>query len=206
MPDKEQRMNYSEQFLDEIRNICQGMETGEIEKVVSQMVGLRENAGRIFFLGVGGGAAHASHAVNDFRKICQIECYAPTDNVPELTARINDEGWENAFRSWLEGSHLNNRDMLFVFSVGGGDAGKKISLPIIRALEYGKKVGAKICGVVSTLGGYTAEVADVCVKVPSSPAGGITAQTEAFQSVILHLLISHPNLRKNPMKWEQIQK
>src|SRR5262249_17265811 len=157
--------------------------------------------GRLFFLGLGGGAGNATHAVNDFRKIAGIESYTPTDNVSELTARINDDGWETAFVNWLRGSRLNAKDALFVFSVGGGNVEKNVSINLVRALQYAKKVGTKVVGVVGRDGGYTAQVADACVIVPTVNDATVTPHTEAFQSVIWHLLVSHPEMKVSEMKW-----
>ncbi len=158
----------------------------------------------MFFIGSGGGAGHASHAVNDFRKIVGIEAYTPTDNVSELTARINDDGWETAYAEWLKGSRLRSGDMVFVFSVGGGDRERNVSANLVRAMEYAKEVGAEICGVVGRDGGYTAHVADACVVVPTVNVQTVTAHTEAFQAVIWHLLVSHPALQDFEMKWESM--
>jgi len=173
--------------------------------MVDLLVALRERGGRLFFLGVGGGAGHASHAVNDFRKIAGIEAYTPTDNISELTARVNDDGWETVFVNWLKGSRLNGNDMVFVFSVGGGDLERNISANLVRALQYAKEVGATICGVVGRDGGYTAQVADACVIVPTVNQQTVTPHTEAFQAVIWHLLVSHPALRVAEMKWESVR-
>jgi len=169
---------------------------------VSLLIELRTRGGRLFFLGVGGGAANASHAVNDFRKIAGFEAYAPTDNVSELTARINDDNWESVFVNWLAGSRLGARDMVFVLSVGGGDLERNISSNVVRALQYAKKVGATVCGIVGRTGGYTAQVADACVIVPMVNPQTVTPHAESFQAVIWHLLVSHPALRAAAMKWE----
>jgi D-sedoheptulose 7-phosphate isomerase len=168
------------------------------------LVDVRTRGGRVFFLGVGGGAGHASHAVNDFRKIAGIECYAPTDNVSELTARINDDGWETSYRNWLRGSRLNSRDMVFIFSVGGGDVERNVSANLVRALQYAKEIGAKICGVVGRDGGFTAQVADACVLIPVVNSETITPHTESFQTIVWHLLVSHPKLKAHEMKWESV--
>ena len=178
------------------------LDAGAIERMVGLLAELRERGGRLFFLGVGGSAANAAHAVNDFRKIAQIESYAPTDNVSELTARTNDEGWESVFVQWLRGSHLNRRDMVFVLSVGGGDLEKNISPNLVRALEYARAVGATVCGIVGRNGGYTAKVADACVLVPTVNPATVTPHAEAFQAVIWHLLVSHPALKVAQTKWE----
>lgn len=195
-------MIYSKQYLAEAKQILDKIDTAAIEAVAVLISQVREEGGRIFFLGVGGSAANASHAVNDFRKICGIEAYTPTDNVAELTARINDDGWESCFKRWLQGSRLTARDMVFVFSVGGGNLAKKVSVNLVQAIQYAKETGAKVCGVVGRDGGYTAEQADACVIIPTVNAQSVTPHTEAFQAVIWHLLVSHPVLLKNAMKWE----
>jgi D-sedoheptulose 7-phosphate isomerase len=198
-------MDYTQQYLEEAVSILKKMEQQAIERVVERLAELRKRSGRLFLLGVGGGAGHASHAVCDFRKIAQIEAYAPSDNVSELTARVNDEGWETCYANWLCGSRLNEADMVFVFSVGGGDARKNISANLVRALEYAQKVRATICGVVGRDGGYTAQVADACVLIPVVNSSNITPHTESFQAMIWHLLVSHPKLKVAEMKWESIQ-
>jgi D-sedoheptulose 7-phosphate isomerase len=175
-----------------------------VGSLVDLLVDLRTNHGRLFLLGVGGSAGNASHAVNDFRKICDIETYAPTDNVSELTARINDDGWDTAFANWLRGSRLDSRDVVGVLSVGGGDAERGVSVTLVRALEYAKSVGARIFGIVGRTGGFTANVADVCVIVPTVNPETLTAHAEAFQAVVWHLLVAHPRLQAAPMKWESI--
>jgi D-sedoheptulose 7-phosphate isomerase len=195
-------VDYVAQYIEEAQQILRQIDRGAVERTVDLLVRLRERGGRLFVLGVGGGAGHASHAVNDFRKICGIESYSPTDNVSELTARINDDGWETSFASWLRGSRLSSSDMVFVFSVGGGDVDRNISANIVRALEEAKRVEAAICGVVGRDGGYTARVADECILVPVVNTATITPHTEAFQAVIWHLLVSHPKLRFSEMKWE----
>lgn len=195
-------MSYAHQHIEEAAEVLKQIDVETIERTVDLLVALRERGGRLFILGVGGGAGHASHAVNDFRKICGIESYAPTDNVSELTARINDDGWETSFANWLRGSRLSDRDMVFVFSVGGGDLRRNISANLVRALEEAKRVGAAICGVVGRDGGYTAEVADECVLIPVANPQSVTAHTEAFQAVVWHLMVSHPKLRFSEMKWE----
>jgi len=159
----------------------------------------------VFFLGVGGGAGNANHAVNDFRKICGIEAYTPTDNVSELTARTNDNGWESVFRDWLATSRLNDKDAVFVLSVGGGNKEKNISANIVKALEYAKEQGGKVLGIVGRDGGYTAKVADACVVVPTVSADTVTAHTEAFQAVVWHLIVSHPRMKVAEMKWESVK-
>jgi D-sedoheptulose 7-phosphate isomerase len=195
-------MNYVQQHITETIQILEHLDTVAIENVVELLALLRTNGGRLFLLGVGGSAANCSHAVNDFRKICGIEAYAPTDNVSELTARTNDEGWHTVFEEWLRTSHLCDRDMLFVFSVGGGSLEKNISANLVRAMQYGKQVGATVVGVVGRDGGYTAEVADGCVIIPTVNPETITPHTEAFQAIVWHLLVSHPSLNAKQTKWE----
>ncbi len=198
-------MSYVHQYLEEAATVLQRIDVEAIERTVDLLVGLRERSGRLFILGVGGGAGHASHAVNDFRKICGIESYTPTDNVSELTARINDDGWETSFANWLRGSRLSANDMVLVFSVGGGDLERHISVNLVRALQEAKRVGAMVGGVVGRDGGYTAQVADACVLIPVVNAATVTAHTEAFQAVVWHLLVSHPRLRFSEMKWESMR-
>jgi D-sedoheptulose 7-phosphate isomerase len=195
-------MSYTTTYLGEATQILARLDRVSIDRLVSLLLELRASGGRLFFLGVGGSAANASHAVNDFRKIAGFEAYAPTDNVSELTARVNDESWETVFVHWLAGSRLSARDMVFVLSVGGGDLERNISPNLVRALEYAKKVGAKVCGIVGRTGGYTAQVADACVIVPTVNPQTVTPHAEAFQAVIWHLLVSHPALRTGAMKWE----
>jgi D-sedoheptulose 7-phosphate isomerase len=198
-------VNYVAQYIQEATQILRLVDQSTIERIADLLLDLRERHGRLFVLGVGGGAGHASHAVCDFRKIAQIEAYAPSDNVSELTARVNDEGWESCYANWLRGSRLNEADMVFVFSVGGGDAKKNISANLVRALEYANEVRAAICGVVGRDGGYTAQVADACVLIPVVNPSAITPHTESFQAMIWHLLVSHPKLRVTEMKWESVQ-
>jgi D-sedoheptulose 7-phosphate isomerase len=197
-------VSYARQYLDETSRIIAQLDVAAIERMVSLLVDLRARGGRLFVLGSGGGAGHASHAVCDFRKIAGIEAYAPTDNVSELTARVNDDGWETSYVGWLKVSHLSNRDMLFIFSVGGGNLEHNISPNLVRSLEYARRVGATICGVVGRDGGYTAQVADVCVIVPTVNPSTVTPHVEAFQPVVWHLLISHPDLQAAAMKWESL--
>lgn len=197
--------SYAQSYLSDAAKIIELIDAKAVEGLADLLVNLRSRQGRLFFLGVGGGAGHASHAVNDFRKIAGIEAYTPTDNVSELTARVNDDGWESVFVNWLRVSRLNSADLVFVFSVGGGDLNRNISPNLVRALEYAKEVGAKICGVVGRDGGYTAKVADACVIIPTINPRSITPQTESFQALIWHLLVSHPALRVAPMKWESAQ-
>jgi D-sedoheptulose 7-phosphate isomerase len=195
-------MDYIAQYFAEMQEILRRLDAENVARVLALLREAQRRQGRIFFLGVGGGAGHASHAVNDFRKIAGIECYAPTDNVSELTARINDDGWETSYRNWLAGSRLCGKDLVFVFSVGGGNVERNISANLVRALQYAKQVGADICGVVGRDGGYTAQVADACIVVPVINPETITPHTESFQAVLWHLLVSHPALRTAAMKWE----
>jgi len=195
-------MSYTTEYISEASQILARLDVAAIDRMVALLVDLRERGGRLFFLGVGGSAANASHAVNDFRKIAGIEAYTPTDNVSELTARVNDESWESVFVQWLRGSHLAAHDLIFVLSVGGGDLERNISPNLVRALEYAKQVGTPICGIVGRDGGYTAQVADACAIVPTFNSETITPHAEAFQAVIWHLLVTHPSLRAVEMKWE----
>jgi D-sedoheptulose 7-phosphate isomerase len=195
-------MTYSEQHLQETIDIIKKIDFQTIEKLTDLLVNVKKEQGRIFFLGVGGSAGNCSHAVNDFRKIVEIESYAPTDNVSELTARTNDEGWASIFEPWLKLSKLNSKDLVFIFSVGGGNLEKNISPNLVNALHYSKIVGAKIAGIVGRDGGFTAKVADACVIIPTINPETITPHSEAFQAVIWHLLVSHPKLKANQTKWE----
>lgn len=195
-------MGYAEQHMRECSEIIEKMDLEAIEKIADLLVRVKSEGGRIFFLGVGGSAGNCSHAVNDFRKIVGIECYAPTDNVSELTARTNDEGWATIFVEWLKISKLVSKDAIFIFSVGGGNLEKNISPNLVMALQYAKNVGARIMGVVGRDGGYTAQVAEACVIVPTVNAANVTPHSEAFQAVIWHLLVSHPKLKANETKWE----
>ena len=195
-------MSYTTEYIAEASQILARLDTAAIDRMVALLGELRERGGRLFFLGVGGSAANASHAVNDFRKIAQIEAYSPTDNVSELTARVNDESWESVFVSWLRGSRLTAKDMVFVLSVGGGDLERNISPNLVRALEYARSIDATICGIVGRTGGYTAQVADACVIVPTVNPETITPHAESFQAVIWHLLVSHPRLKAAETKWE----
>ena len=199
-------MIYSDAHLSEVIEIIKKIETKQIEKMVELILNVRNEKGRIFFLGVGGSAGNCSHAVNDFRKIIGIESYAPTDNVSELTARTNDEGWSTIFSEWLKVSNLNPKDLIFVFSVGGGNLEKNISPNLVEALKYGKSIGCKLVGVVGRDGGYTSKVADVCVIIPTVNENTITPHTEAFQAVVWHLIVSHPKLKLNETKWESVSK
>ena len=199
-------MSYAKQHLDEATNIINKMDIDSIERVADLLAAVKKDQGRIFFLGVGGSAGNCSHAVNDFRKIVEIESYAPTDNVSELTARTNDEGWASIFEPWLKLSRLCSKDAIFILSVGGGNLEKNISPNLVNALKYAKDVGAKITGVVGRDGGYTAQVADACVIVPTVNTDNITPHSEAFQAIIWHLLVSHPKLKANQTKWESTVK
>jgi D-sedoheptulose 7-phosphate isomerase len=194
--------DYTEQYLTEVIKITQLIDRTAIQKLIEVILDIRKNNGRIFILGVGGGAGNATHAVNDFRKITGIEAYAPTDNVSELTARVNDDGWDSIFVNWLKGSKLKPSDCILVFSVGGGNLQKNISSNLVTALEYAQKIKAKILGIVGRDGGFTARVADACVIVPTVNANTVTPHTESFQAVIWHLVVSHPLLKIAEMKWE----
>jgi D-sedoheptulose 7-phosphate isomerase len=195
---------FARAHLDETARIAGLLDAAAIEHMASTLAAVRARGGRLFFLGVGGGAAHASHAVNDFRKLAGFEAYAPTDNVAELTARTNDEGWDTAFRAWLAGSRLTPQDAVFVFSVGGGSAENGISVNLVRALEYARGAGATIVGIVGRDGGFTARVAEACVVVPTVNAAVVTPHTEAFQAVVWHLQVSHPLLKCASGKWESV--
>lgn len=197
-------MDFIARYLDEVREVAARIDRGAVEALVGLLAGVRAKRGRVFFLGVGGSAGNASHAVNDFRKICGIEAYTPTDNVSELTARINDDGWDTSFANWLKGSRLGPTDAVCVFSVGGGDTDRGISVNLVRALEYARSAGASVCGIVGRTGGYTAKVADACVIIPTVNPETVTAHAEAFQAVVWHLLVSHPRLQRDPMKWESL--
>jgi len=197
--------SFSSQYLEETRRIAAALDPERIEALASALAEVRARGGRLFFLGVGGGAAHASHAVNDFRKLAGFEAYAPTDNVAELTARTNDEGWSGVFVEWLKTSHLRAEDGVFVFSVGGGDVTANISPNLVAALRHAKAVGCAIMGIVGRDGGFTATVANACVIVPCVNAQALTPHTESFQSVLSHLLVSHPALQTAPAKWESVR-
>ncbi len=195
-------MSYARTHLDEARRVLDGLDADAIERVADVLASVRERGGRLFFLGVGGSAANCSHAVNDFRKIAGFEAYAPTDNVSELTARTNDEGWASVFVEWLRGSRLRREDAVFVFSVGGGDLERNISPNLVSALQLAREVGASVVGVVGREGGFTGRVADACVLVPTVNPANVTPHAEAFQAVVWHLLVSHPKLKTRPTKWE----
>jgi len=195
-------MNFTKQFLGEVQQVVAGLNADAIEKCVNELGRVRERGGRLFILGVGGSAANASHAVNDFRKLCGFEAYAPTDNVSELTARTNDEGWATIFAEWLKGSRLNAKDGLLIFSVGGGDLEKNVSPNLVSAVQLAKKAGAAIVGVVGRDGGYTVREATACVVVPTVNPAHVTPHTEAFQAIIWHIFVSHPKLKVAQTKWE----
>jgi D-sedoheptulose 7-phosphate isomerase len=197
-------MSYSAQHLKETAEIVAKINPADCEKCVAELRAVREHGGRLFMLGVGGSAANASHAVNDFRKITGIETYAPTDNVSELTARTNDDGWPSIFVEWLRVSKLNSKDCLFILSVGGGNMEKNVSPNLVAAMQLAKQVGAKIIGIVGKDGGYTAKVADACVIVPTVNPNNVTPHSEAFQAVVWHLFVSHPDLKVNQTKWESV--
>ena len=195
-------MSYARQHLDEAARIVAALDAEVIERMAVLLADLRARGGRLFFLGVGGSAANCSHAVNDFRKIAGIEAYTPVDNVSELTARTNDEGWEGVFVAWLQGSRLQADDMLFVLSVGGGSLERNVSPNLVRALQYARRIGTRVVGIVGRDGGYTAQVADACVIVPTVNPETVTPHAEAFQAVVWHLLVSHPSLKAAQTKWE----
>jgi D-sedoheptulose 7-phosphate isomerase len=194
-------MSYSKQHLDESIEITRSIDPETIEKIVDLLADVKSTGGRLFVLGVGGSAANAGHAVNDFRKLAGIETYAPTDNVAELTARTNDEGWETVFSGWLKVSKLNSKDCLFVLSVGGGNKEKNVSPNLIEAIDLAKETGARVTGIVGRDGGYTAQNADVCLVVPTVNSSTVTPHSESFQAIIWHLMVSHPKLKSNPTKW-----
>jgi D-sedoheptulose 7-phosphate isomerase len=198
-------VDFIETYLEEVREVAARLDRAAIDRMIELLVRVRDGGGRVFFVGVGGSAGNASHAVNDFRKIGAFEAYAPTDNVSELTARINDDGWDTSFARWLEGSRLASRDAVCVFSVGGGDVEHGVSMNIVRALEYARQVGARICGVVGRDGGFTARVADACVIVPTIRPETVTVHSESFQAVVWHLVVSDPRLQAAPMKWESLE-
>jgi D-sedoheptulose 7-phosphate isomerase len=198
--------NFAKTYLDECERVLRALVVDDIERLVANLVRIREQQGRLFFLGVGGSAANASHAVNDFRKIAGFEAYAPTDNVSEITARTNDDGWASIFQKWLEVSRLKPEDGVFVLSVGGGSLEKNVSPNLVCALEYAKQIGSTVIGIVGRDGGYTARVADACVVVPTINEVHTTPHGEAFQAVIWHLLVSHPDLKRSQTKWESVRK
>src|SRR5579862_4100686 len=198
------RMSFTQQFLAEVQQVAAGLSVEQIEKAAEILAATRAGGGRLFILGVGGSAGNASHAVNDFRKIVGIEAYAPTDNVSELTARANDEGWPSIFEAWLKVSKLSAKDALLIFSVGGGNLEKNVSPNLVTALQLAKQVGARVIGIVGKDGGYTAKVADASVIVPTVNPNNVTPHSEAFQAVIWHLFVSHPDLKVNQTKWESV--
>lgn len=196
---------YINKYLVQAAKITGLINKEAVRKMVDILLQIRKSSGRLFILGVGGGAGNASHAVNDFRKIAGIESYSPTDNVSELTARVNDDGWDSSFVNWLKGSRINAKDCVFIFSVGGGNAEKNISNNLVQALKYAKEAGSKIIGVVGRDGGYTAKVADAAVIIPTVDQETVTPHTESFQAVVWHLIVSHPLLKANDMKWESVK-
>jgi D-sedoheptulose 7-phosphate isomerase len=198
-------MTHAARFLSEAKEILDGLDVEAIEHMATLLQKTRDRAGRLFILGVGGSAANASHAVNDFRKIVGIEAYAPTDNVSELTARTNDEGWSTVFVEWLKVSRLTAGDLILILSVGGGNLEKNVSPNLVRALDYAREIGTSVIGIVGKDGGYTAKVATACAIIPTVNADHITPHAEAFQAVVWHLLVSHPNLKSSPTKWESIR-
>jgi D-sedoheptulose 7-phosphate isomerase len=197
-------VSFTEQFLGEAAEIVRRLDTTSIDRAINLLVETRQRHGRLFILGVGGSAANASHAVNDFRKIVGIEAYTPTDNVSELTARTNDDGWASVFEKWLRVSQLRRDDIVFVFSVGGGDMEKQVSPNLVAALRYAKEVGTRVIGVVGRDGGYTAQVADACIMIPTVNPAHVTPHAEAFQAVVWHLIVSHPHLKAAETKWESV--
>ena len=198
-------MSFTQQYLEETQKVVAQLNAAAIEKSVDELAAVRERGGRLFILGVGGSAANASHAVNDFRKICGFEAYAPTDNVSELTARTNDEGWATVFSEWLKGSRLNAKDALLIFSVGGGNVEKNVSPNLVSAIQLAKQAGASVIGVVGRDGGYTAKEATACVIIPTVNPEHVTPHSEAFQAVVWHLFVSHPKLKVNRTKWEGVK-
>jgi D-sedoheptulose 7-phosphate isomerase len=198
-------MNFIRQYLSEACQIVRELDQEAIARAIELLAETRNRGGRLFILGVGGSAANASHAVNDFRKLVGLESYAPTDNVSELTARTNDEGWASVFVEWLKGSHLQSKDMIFVLSVGGGNLEKNISPNLISALQYAKQMGSRVIGIVGRDGGFTSRVADCCIIIPTVNSEHITPYTEAFQVLVWHLLVSHPRLKASPTKWESLR-
>jgi D-sedoheptulose 7-phosphate isomerase len=197
--------SFAHTYLRETATILERLDRQAIEQVATGLAAVRDGGGRLFVLGVGGSAAHASHAANDFRKLCSLESYAPTDNVSELTARVNDDGWETAFSEWLRGSRLSGGDAVLVFSVGGGDAEQDVSVSLVRALEVAGEAGARIFGVVGRDGGYTRQVAHACVVIPTENEERVTPHTEGLCAVVWHLLVSHPALQRSQAKWESLR-
>ncbi|HTB12869.1 MAG TPA: SIS domain-containing protein [Bryobacteraceae bacterium] len=203
--DHDVHLTFVRDYLNEVKAITDALDTDQIARAAHILGEVRERGGRLFILGVGGSAANASHAVNDFRKIVGIEAYAPTDNVSELTARTNDEGWTTVFQAWLAGSRLRKQDAVLVLSVGGGNLEKNVSPNLVSALEYARSIGAAIIGIVGRDGGFTAKVADACVIIPTVNATHVTPHAEAFQGVVWHLLVSHPALKQVETKWESVR-
>ncbi len=197
--------SYINSYLNEVTEITNIIDKDAIEKIIKVIYSVKNNNGRLFILGVGGSAGNASHAVNDFRKIAGIECYSPTDNVSELTARVNDDGWDSTFVNWLKGSRLNSNDCILIFSVGGGNIEKQISVNLVNAVKYAKEVGSSVIGIVGKDGGYTAKVADACLIIPTVNKETITPHAESFQAVIWHLIVTHPSIKSFEMKWEEVQ-
>lgn len=197
---------YVESYFNEVVEVVNKIDRDAVGKIIEELVRIKKNGGRLFILGVGGSAANASHTVNDFRKICGMECYAPTDNVSELTARVNDDGWETVFVKWLMTSRLNDKDGILILSVGGGNAEKNISVNLINAIDYAKERKSGIIGIVGKDGGYTAKNSTGCVIIPVVNENSITPHSESFQSVVLHLIVTHPDLKQNEMKWESTKK
>ena len=198
--------SYIDKYLNEVQNIAKEIDKEEIEKIIERILVVKKKKGRIFFLGVGGSAANCSHAVNDFRKIAEIDCYTPVDNVAEITARTNDEGWETVFKAWLKGSNINRNDLIFIFSVGGGNSKNNVSVNLIHAIDYAKKVDCDIVGIVGRDGGYTAQNSHACIIIPTQSEDTITPHAEAWQAVIWHLIVTDPRIQSYSNKWESINK
>jgi D-sedoheptulose 7-phosphate isomerase len=198
-------MTFTDTYLAETARILESLDREAVERMAAGLATARDSGGRLFVLGVGGSAAHASHAVNDFRKLCEFEAYAPTDNVSELSARVNDDGWESVFAAWLAGSRLGDGDAVLVFSVGGGDAERNVSANLVRALEHAREAGARIFGIVGRDGGFTAQVADECVVIPPLAGERVTPHTEGLCAVVWHLLVSHPALQRQGTHWESLR-
>jgi D-sedoheptulose 7-phosphate isomerase len=198
-------MSFSTEYLAEVAQVAEAVDSGSVERCVEIVARARAAGGRLFILGVGGSAGNASHAVNDFRKLAGVEAYAPTDNVSELTARTNDEGWDSVFAAWLETSRLTNKDVLLVLSVGGGDLARNVSSNLVFAVDYARQIGARVIGVVGRADGHTAQVADACVVVPNVNPKHVTVHAESFQGVIWHLMVSHPSLKAAETKWESVR-
>jgi D-sedoheptulose 7-phosphate isomerase len=198
-------MSFARSFLDESIDVIRQIDADVVDQVATGLASARDGGGRLFILGVGGSAGHASHAVNDFRKICRFEAYTPTDNVSELTARVNDEGWDSCFSEWLKGSRINSKDAILVFSVGGGSVEKNVSVNLVRAIDEARNAGAKVFGIVGKDGGYTKQVADACVVIPPIAPERITPHTEGLAAVVWHLIVSHPALKAVQTKWESVK-